>query len=883
MSQTSQGPRGTGMPPPVGEDIIRAGPAGKTNLLTEQHSLWRMLLLWLKRNTFAPHFLIRPLQHPIVGYMVAILLQCVTVVAIAFLVIIFPAFRFHEALMLLAVLLVALGWGAGPSIVATLVGAILLSILLIPPYLSLMISQVEDVFGVLLYVIVGLTISVLASQAQQARYRAEAVSKRLGDILDAIPETVVIYDRHGKNVHMNRIAREGIAGEQQHLSIAEMQEALKLLSSEGEPLSYELLPGIRALHGEIVHDAELSYTTLNGQHERFVSVSAAPLRSLSHGEIEGVVAVTRDLSALRLAERQAAERAQQLEAVFEAITDGLFIVTQPGRGPYLNRAGWQLLGITEGDRQAFAAGPPFQLLTEEGEPLPYEQWPEARIRDGVSLKSEEAVDVLMRRQDGSLRSLSITGGPLYDPKGQVRGGVIVCRDVTERRSLERRVQQALNALLHMAQVIVQSPTVDEGPEDRVDRARSITRSIAQQMAEQARAVLGCERLSLSQMEPETEVLYPLAITGLPPADERAWWRNQERNSGSLATSPDPTVAERLRRNEIVVLDYTAPPWSELPNPFHIRTVLIAPVCFNNQLLGTLTLDYGGREHVYTEDELSLTQAIAQMIALVIERDRLLTQQAESRATLITLRETNRMMDEFIGIAGHELRTPLTAVKTSVQLARRQLRRALKPAQLEHEPLKTLLLAIDDLLDRTERQVGRQNRLINDLLDVARLHSDRLELHPDLCDLNALLQEISEEQHYLTPTRAIRLHCPMQGEVMVIADAERLRQVITNYLSNALKYSEEDKEVMIQLEVRGTQARLAVQDHGPGLTEEQRQHIWERFYRVPGIEVKSGSGVGLGLGLHISRMMIERQGGKVGVQSIPGKGSTFWFTLPLAEG
>ncbi len=106
--------------------------------------------------------------------------------------------------------------------------------------------------------------------------------------------------------------------------------------------------------------------------------------------------------------------------------------------------------------------------------------------------------------------------------------------------------------------------------------------------------------------------------------------------------------------------------------------------------------------------------------------------------------------------------------------------------------------------------------------------------------------------------------------------------MSNYLSNALKYSEADKEVLVSVEQINTQVRVSVRDEGPGLTPAQQQRIWERFYRAPGIEVKSGSGVGLGLGLHISQMIIERLGGQVGIQSEPGKGSTFWFTLPIAE-
>ena len=118
-------------------------------------------------------------------------------------------------------------------------------------------------------------------------------------------------------------------------------------------------------------------------------------------------------------------------------------------------------------------------------------------------------------------------------------------------------------------------------------------------------------------------------------------------------------------------------------------------------------------------------------------------------------------------------------------------------------------------------------------------------------------------------------------VPIIADAVRESQVVSNYLSNALKYSEADRPVEVRLEILASQARVSVRDEGAGLSREQQEHIWERFYRVPGVEVQNGSGVGLGLGLHISRTIIEEQGGHVGVESSPGEGSTFWFTLPLA--
>ncbi len=115
----------------------------------------------------------------------------------------------------------------------------------------------------------------------------------------------------------------------------------------------------------------------------------------------------------------------------------------------------------------------------------------------------------------------------------------------------------------------------------------------------------------------------------------------------------------------------------------------------------------------------------------------------------------------------------------------------------------------------------------------------------------------------------------------MGDALRLGQVVTNYLTNALKYSAADRPVDVGLTVDGAEARVWVRDEGPGLSAKEQRHPWDRFRRVRGIEVQSGSGVGLGLGLHISWTIIELHQGQVGVESSPGAGSTFWFRLPLA--
>lgn len=194
--------------------------------------------------------------------------------------------------------------------------------------------------------------------------------------------------------------------------------------------------------------------------------------------------------------------------------------------------------------------------------------------------------------------------------------------------------------------------------------------------------------------------------------------------------------------------------------------------------------------------------------------------------------------------------------------------------------KRYLHLISESLDRVERQVAMQNRLISDLLDISRIHANQLKLTLAECDLLKLVREVVDDQRFLNPARTIDLLMPEANEVLVLADADRLRQVVQNYLTNALKYSVASTPVSLRIEQRGAEVYVLVVDQGPGLSPEEQQRIWTRFYRVAGIVDRSGSGVGLGLGLYICRTLIERQGGQVGLTSHVGAGSTFWFSLPL---
>lgn len=230
-----------------------------------------------------------------------------------------------------------------------------------------------------------------------------------------------------------------------------------------------------------------------------------------------------------------------------------------------------------------------------------------------------------------------------------------------------------------------------------------------------------------------------------------------------------------------------------------------------------------------------------------------------------LEAANRQKDVFLSVASHELRTPLTSLKGRVQLARRRLHRA--------------GLSEESYFVWMEHALARMERLVNDLIDISRIESGKLALHPQRTDLAILCRQIAEEQteNAERPVSVKVPTAPVEAEV----DADRIGQVLTNLLSNALKYSPEDRPVVLTLRPTRREALIRVHDEGPGIPADAMPHLFERFYRVPGIEVQSGTGVGLGLGLFICREIVERHGGRIWAESTLGHGSTFYVALPLA--
>jgi signal transduction histidine kinase len=266
---------------------------------------------------------------------------------------------------------------------------------------------------------------------------------------------------------------------------------------------------------------------------------------------------------------------------------------------------------------------------------------------------------------------------------------------------------------------------------------------------------------------------------------------------------------------------------------------------------------------------------------ILENEWLRQEWEMAYANDLALREAAQQMDAFLGIASHELKTPLTTIMLGLQLIQRHLHSMARSVGADAGKDSTRVEICQAILGDTFRQGRRLGRLVDDLLDTSRIREGQLHLRQQPADLIAIISAAVEEQRQVAPERSISLHLLAEPPVSIFADPDRIGQVVTNYLTNALKYSSPESPVEVGVQVESQRGRVWVRDRGPGLPSTAQEHIWERFHRIPEIETQSGSEVGLGLGLHICKTIIELHQGQVGVESVPGEGATFWFTIPLS--
>jgi two-component system sensor histidine kinase VicK len=220
-------------------------------------------------------------------------------------------------------------------------------------------------------------------------------------------------------------------------------------------------------------------------------------------------------------------------------------------------------------------------------------------------------------------------------------------------------------------------------------------------------------------------------------------------------------------------------------------------------------------------------------------------------------------NDFIGIVSHELKTPLTSLKALLQVATLKLKTS----------NDTFL---QGAINKANTQVKKMETMISGFLDISRLESGKMQIEKTGFNLQELISEIIKETELTISSHQINF-TPC-GPVLINADYDKIGSVITNLLSNAIKYSPKGKTVDVGCEIAGNSVQVSVKDKGIGIKEEDREKLFERYYRVETSNTRHISG--FGIGLYLSAEIIERHGGKIWVESSENEGSTFRFTLPV---
>jgi PAS domain S-box-containing protein len=581
------------------------------------------------------------------------------------------------------------------------------------------------------------------------------------------------------------------------------------------------------------------------------------------------------------AARLATERANTLDAIFHAMTEGITVTNQQGEVLILNNAASHFLGVPKNftaQLKSFLHRYPTytlngQRMTEEGFPL-------ARALRGERIRAERFVTI---RADGAERILEINIAPMLDGTGKQIGIVSAFRDITEQIRVEQRIRQALDTLLHVAEAV-------SGITD--------IKAILHSVLERTLLTLNCERGVVQLYDERQQRFTPLFSIGFSPEGERKWLIDQaawllpksDQNHGFLA---------QLMEGHATLID--AELCLHQPNPYNHLLILAAPIMHNNRLHGLIALDRSrtsndgstqqseeGRHaqpNEFTVWDMVVIEGIAQLAGLAVDQARWQQEAIDARAAEAAMREANALKDEFLAITAHEFRSPLTVILAQSQLVIRILRRIMDQGQ---DTGITKLPQLIDNLSIIEDQTHQLTNIVATFLEVSRLNRGELTLTLEEVDLAAIARQVVTHLSSVSAEHTISCFIePSEQLYLVMGDSAHLQQIIANLIDNALKYSPLGGPVNVWLR-RGPKREdkatieVCVEDQGIGIPVDAQPRLFERFYRAPNIEGSKARGVGLGL--YIVAQLLRLHGGTIRVESsgILGEGSRFIFTLPALE-
>jgi PAS domain S-box-containing protein len=658
----------------------------------------------------------------------------------------------------------------------------------------------------------------------QDRWRIASQRERLRTTLDSIGDAVLCVDADGRVNYLNEIAERSRHSTEAALG-QPIEQVLPMFDVDSRtPCEHPVRIALRERRPAALQQPALLIDGAGS--ERIVEAVANPLRG-PRGAVDGVVLALRDVTDMRSAQSMRRERDERLQLFLDNANEYGLVITDPdGRivewlGGAEHITGWSA---------ADAVGRSAELLfnaADRSAGRPQQEMAEARD----SGRAEDRRWHL--RRDGSPFFADGVMVAMRDPGGELRGFGKLFRDATERRHAEQRFARVAAA----SQAINASLSIE---------------CIAQAVADQAREIIGSRWAMVSLTDADGDAgLHPaaLSLAGDAEPPEPTELPAQIQTLGQQVCR-----SGRPQRLGAAVLDALgeAAGWTSGPRQGWLAVPLNG---HGGRNLGLLQLIDPLLGEFSDEDESVLTQ-LAAVAGIGLENARLYE----------SVRTADQRKDEFLATLAHELRNPMAPMRFALEVMRSEA----STSSGDREQARAII----------ERQLGQLVRLVDDLLDVARISTGKLQLRRQRVELAQIIRSAVETSQPTIAAGGHHLELTLPAAPLFIdADPTRLAQVLLNLLNNAAKYSDSGGRIELSAAAEGEQAVIRVRDNGIGIPRPMLRNIFELFSQVERGEQHSQGG--LGIGLTLVKRLVEMHGGQVEAHSEgPGQGSEFVLRLPL---
>jgi len=440
------------------------------------------------------------------------------------------------------------------------------------------------------------------------------------------------------------------------------------------------------------------------------------------------------------------------------------------------------------------------------------------------------------RSDGTRGTMLVSSAPIESPDRRIVSGIATFHDITQQKQVEMMLRFLAEASATLASSLDYRSTVAAVVRLAVPVLGDVC--FLDEIGEDGEV----HRLEVVFADPKLRDLAD-RVRLLAPRP------GSQSPQAKVLESGKPLLLAELADSDL----RDTPEGGEMLRAAGLRSMIVVPLLARGQNLGALTLATAASGPRYSSLDLAFAEEIAHRAALAIDNARLY--QHATRAT--------RTRDELIAAVSHDLKNPLaTMVMTAELLARSEA-----PDEKRRRWVESL-----------RRSADAMKHLIEDLLDIARIEAGRLTIEEQRCAVGALLAEALDLMQPLAQQKRLRIERRVPGrEVYVRCDRPRIIRVLSNLIGNSIKFTSEGGAITIRAELADREVRFSVTDTGSGIAADEVPHIFERFWQA-----RKTARLGAGLGLAIAKGIVEAHGGQIWAQSEAGKGSTFFFTLPLGD-